>query len=216
MKISVLVIAHNEEQHIAECIDSLLKQTLKPEQITVIVHNSTDNTETVARSYPVDVFTYNGPQGIVYARIEGFRHMNGDMVLCIDGDSYAKENWVAEMSATLVKGNILVGSWVKHRGTLFGKFSSVFNKILCKTKGDKAAIWIWGPSFAFYAKDIYRVKETYMESLELTKQLQLTRNPEDYWLALFMSKEGGLEVTNNTHVYTHTKEIYTISTYQYN
>lgn len=51
MKISVLIIAHNEGLHIAECIASILNQSKKPDEIVVIVHNSTDKTLEIVRNY---------------------------------------------------------------------------------------------------------------------------------------------------------------------
>lgn len=50
-RISVLVIAHNEEAHIAECIDSILSQSQKPDEIVLVVHNSTDWTLEIAQKY---------------------------------------------------------------------------------------------------------------------------------------------------------------------
>lgn len=51
MKTSVLIIAHNEEAHIRECIESILSQSQQPEEIVLIVHNSTDNTLEIAQEY---------------------------------------------------------------------------------------------------------------------------------------------------------------------
>ena len=51
MKISVLIIAHNEEAHIAECLDSIMGQTIQADEIVLIAHNCTDMTLEVARQY---------------------------------------------------------------------------------------------------------------------------------------------------------------------
>lgn len=37
-------------------------------------------------------------------------------------------------------------------------------------------------------------------------KLKLSRNPDDYWLSLFMKQKGKLEVTNTTYVAQHPKE----------
>ncbi len=52
MKISVLIIAHNESTHIAQCIESIITQSCLPDEIICIVHNSTDETANIARKYP--------------------------------------------------------------------------------------------------------------------------------------------------------------------
>ena len=51
MKISVLIIAHNEEAHIAECLDSIMGQTTRADEVLLIAHNCTDTTVEIARQY---------------------------------------------------------------------------------------------------------------------------------------------------------------------
>ncbi len=207
VKTSVLIIAHNEENHIGQCIESLLQQTQKANEIVLIAHNCTDTTQTIAKRYPITTIPFNGPRGIIYARIEGLRQVTGDIILCIDGDSYAAKNWIAVMTKTLKQNNnVLVGSWIKFKGNLFGAISNLTNNYFCVSKGERAAQWIWGPSMAFWGKDTEKVRHIFEESIALSEQLALSRNPDDYWLALFMQQEGGLQVTNKTRVTIHTKE----------
>jgi len=206
-KISVLIIAHNEEKYIKKCIDSILGQSLTPDEIILIAHNCTDKTEEIADSFSkIKVVSYNGPAGIIYARIRGLEAVEGDIVVCIDGDSYAEKNWVEVMVKTLQNDNILVGSWVKIKGTLFATIASFFHKYLCILNTKDKYHWIWGPSFAFWGRDKEKVKNIYERSIELTKKLKLPRNPEDCWLSFFMSKEGKIEITNKTHVVSNQKE----------
>ncbi len=207
MKTSVLVIAHNEERYIGKCIESLLRQTQSAEEIVLIVHNSTDKTFQIASQYTITVIPYSGPAGIAYARIEGLKHVTGDVVLCIDGDAYADKDWVRVMAETLRKGNILVGSWVKYQSSLLRSIPNVINKYCCAdASGERAAVMIWGSSFGFWLKDRPLVEKVWKESPELSRQLNLSRNPEDYWLTLFMGRHGRLAVTNDTYVTSYPKE----------
>ena len=205
-KISVLIIAHNEEKYISKCIESVLNQSKKADEIFLIVHNSSDNTLALAKKYFINVIQYNGSIGIVYARLEGLKNVSGDIILCIDGDSYAKENWIEVMTDLLKKGNILVASWVKLKGTMFNFLHNFFNKYLCVRTLRNKARWVWGPSFAFFGKDKDKVSEIFVKSIELTKKLNLSKNPEDLWLALFLGLEGKIEITNKTHVTVNQKE----------
>ncbi|MEK7228102.1 MAG: glycosyltransferase family A protein [Patescibacteria group bacterium] len=207
MTISVVVIAHNEERHINQCLESLINQTKKADQIVLITHNCTDKTEKTAKNYPVHVIPYNGPRGIVYARLEGLRHASGDIILCTDGDSYVASNWIEVMSHQLINNEaVLVGSWMKLKGTFFGWLSNLFNWYYCVRSETKIERWIWGPGMGFWGKDKSVVQEIFEKSIALTKELELTRNPDDFWLALFMKKRGKLSMTNKTHVTQHTKE----------
>ncbi len=207
MKISVLIIARNEEKHIAGCLLSIQRQTRVPDEVVLVVHNSSDRTSEIAERFPVRVIRFDGPAGIVAARIKGLESVTGDIICCIDGDSYADKYWVECLSVLLQKNkNVLVGSWVKFQGTVFGWLANWINYFFGGAKGEKAALLIWGPSFAFWGRDRDFVKETYKKSEAYTAQLGLSRNPEDYWLALFMSQKGNLEVTSRTFVINNTKE----------
>lgn len=50
-KIAVVLIAKNEEKNIGQALDSLIAQDLKPYRIIVVNDGSTDNTETIVKSY---------------------------------------------------------------------------------------------------------------------------------------------------------------------
>jgi len=218
MKTSVVIIAHNEEKHIEKCILSVLDQSKLASEIILIAHNCTDNTTNIATQYPLlKTVVFNEGNGIIDARLEGLSHTTKDIILCIDGDCIADKNWIEEMTETLSQNNnILVGSWVKFKGTFFGFLSNIFNKNNCQTKGGKATRWIWGASFAFWRKDIEFVKKVFKESTSLSSQLNLTRNPEDFWLALLMSQRGNIEVTNKTHVSVKEKERSTLESIKRN
>ncbi len=103
MKISVLIIAHNEAGNIRACLESIQRQTLKPDEIILVAHNCTDNTVEIAKEI-LNKFQDDGtvwriveeysPEGPLYARIRGFREATGEIIACIDGDSIAAKNWL--------------------------------------------------------------------------------------------------------------------------
>lgn len=208
MKISVLIIAQNEERYIERCLESIVNQTQKANEVILIVHNSTDHTLEIAHKFPITIIPFNGPKGIVFARLEGLKHVTGDIVLCTDGDSRVSKNWVEVMSETLCKNeNILVGSRVRFKGTWYGWISNFFNRYSGALNKENVERWIWGPSFGFWGHDKNFVKDIWEKSIRLSEHLKLSRNPEDYWLALFMKKRGRLELTHRTWVEMNTKEV---------
>lgn len=207
MKVSVLIIAHNEEGEIAKCIESLLIQTKAPDEIVLINHNSIDETGTIARSYPITVFDFNGPAGSVHARIQGFKCVQGDLILCIDGDAIAAKNWVEVMTETLKKEKVVMtGSWIRMSGSLYFTLASYLWYFRNNTSGTKAADYLWGASFGLRSTEKEFAIKALQEGNRLSKELSLAYNPDDYWLALFMSKRGGLEITNRTWVLAQAKE----------
>jgi glycosyltransferase involved in cell wall biosynthesis len=208
MKRSVLIIAHNEQSHIAECIESILKQTVPADEVILVVHNSTDQTGAIAQQYPITTIMFNGPPGIAQARIRGIAEVGGDIVLCIDGDSYAEKNWIAVMSETLVtRNNILVGSWIKFKRRKMNTIANLFNKYTCVSSYTDPSYWVWGGSFAFWGKNKNLVTELLENSIIFSQALQLSRNPDDYWLAVLIKNIGCIEITNKTHTTHYPKEI---------
>lgn len=207
MKITVLIIAHNEERHIGGCIESLLAQTKKADQIVLISHNSTDRTAEVARQYPVRVVEHNGPKGPAYARIRGFEEVDGDIVLCIDGDAQAAKNWIEVMVRTLTKpGTVMVGSWIQMHGTLYAHTTGPRWYFFCAARGLKAVDWLWGASLGFWVRDKHVIIDALKQGMVLSERLNIPVNPDDLWLAILMSKHGDLEVTNKTSVNAYAKE----------
>ncbi len=210
MKKSVVIIAYNEDRYIEKCILSVINQTQRADEILLIAHNCTDKTIEIASRYKeVSIIVYNGPVGIIYARIKGISNVSGDIVLCIDGDSVAKNNWIEEMTKLLnLNNNILVGSFVKLKGTLLGPLFN-FIKIL-RFKINKDLIHelrcVWGPSFAFWGRDYKIVESILRESISLSERINLSRNPDDYWLAKYMSFFGNVEITDKTCVVMNQKE----------
>jgi len=209
MKTSVLIIAHNEEKYISKCILSILNQTQKPDEILVVIHNSTDKTLDITKTFPIKFLELNGEVGPVYARMEGIKNVSGDIVLCIDGDSVAENNWIEIMTKTLKSNNnILVGSWIKNKGTNIEVLSNMWNKYFCITKNDRATKWLWGASFAFWGKNKDFIFKSLEKNIEIARDLKLPKEKtaEDYWLALSMNKIGNIEITNETWVTTNSKE----------
>lgn len=220
MKTSVLIIAHNEESHIGACIESVIAQTMPADEIVVVAHNCTDATERIAQSYPVKLVSFDGPSGITHARIESLKHVTGDVVLCTDGDAIVAPNWIAVMVKVLAGGkHVLVGSHVIFTGTAYNRLCNVLNTMtgwFAPRQGKGVAGLIWGPSMAFWAKDKDIVSEIFSDTYQLSHRIGLSRNPDDYWLALYMGERGSLGYTTQTTVCAVAKETTSIDAYRRN
>lgn len=205
MKNTVIVIAHNEGEHIQDCIESLLRQTINPEKIILIAHNCDDDTIEKASTYPVQIVEYREGDAPVHARLEALNHIDAENgnIFFIDGDAVADKNWIQEIRDNLNK-NILVGTFVCFKGNIFESISNVSNYFSC-IRGNPER-WIWGASLAFHSKDSNVIKEILEKSIKFKTELGLTRYAEDFWIALFMSRLGRISITNKTKVVVFSKE----------
>ena len=209
--IIVVVIAHNDEQNIKNCLESLKYQTVKPSKIIVVLHNTQDRTHGVVVNFRelnpegiIQIIPYPcAPQDIVHARLKALEHIGDEgQILCIDGDSIAERTWVEKMSDALSRpGNIFVGSAVKVKGPLICRLLNVINKRSSSLYKEKAKEGIWPSSYAFYARDKYRVSDSLEKSIYLKQKLSLPMIPEINILAKFMNLLGkNEELINSTYV----------------
>jgi len=95
-KVSVVILAYNEEKNIERCINSILKQTQKPFEIIVVNDGSTDNTLEKLKSFgkKIRIINRKKNKGRSAGYRDGFYAAKGDIVAYIDGDSYAPSRWI--------------------------------------------------------------------------------------------------------------------------
>lgn len=152
-EVSVVIIAHNEEEHIGRCLRSILSQSLKPTEILLIAHNCTDQTPNIARQFPeVKVLEYAGPEGIGYARAYGIAQAKGEVIACRDGDSYAlTSKWLENLTAPILGHPDIVatGGPVWFVGSWYAWLMGL-NFFFLKPLWDTSYVfYFWGANFAF-------------------------------------------------------------------
>lgn len=96
MKISVVIPAHNEEQYLPHCLEKLIHQTRKADEIIVVDNNSTDKTAEIAKQYGATVITEK-IKGISNARDAGFNAARGDIIVRCDADTIPILNWIEQI-----------------------------------------------------------------------------------------------------------------------
>lgn len=90
--LSVILPVYNESETVSQVIDAVLDQDIEGVKLQFIIveSNSTDGTRDVVRKYEGDrrikLVLQDAPRGKGNAVREGFRHVEGDIVLIQDGD----------------------------------------------------------------------------------------------------------------------------------
>ena len=101
-KISVIITTYNIENYIAECIESVLSQSIKNIEVICIDDASTDHSLDVlnlyaARDSRVRVFAQSKSIGPSSARNIGYREAKGEYVYQIDGDDLIADGALESM-----------------------------------------------------------------------------------------------------------------------
>jgi glycosyltransferase involved in cell wall biosynthesis len=97
MVLSFVVPAFNEEAYLADCIESILRQTEGMEETTeiIVVNNaSCDGTREVALRYPRVRLVDEPRKGLTHARQAGFAASSGRLIANVDADSRVTPGWV--------------------------------------------------------------------------------------------------------------------------
>ncbi|CKE45447.1 bifunctional glycosyltransferase/CDP-glycerol:glycerophosphate glycerophosphotransferase [Bacillus cereus group sp. MYBK77-1] len=92
IKLSVIITNYNKEQYIAQCLQSVIEQTLKGIEIIVVDDGSTDNSMRVLERYEkqhnnLKVYRQQNA-GVSAARNTGLQKANGEYVTFLDADDY--------------------------------------------------------------------------------------------------------------------------------
>lgn len=114
-KISVVIPAYNEEESIAETLESLQKQNYQGKYEVIVVDNtSIDNTAKIAKKYGAKVF-YEARKGESYAKQLGFEKASGEFIATTDADTILPSDWLKQMAQKLIqeKDLVAIGGWFK-------------------------------------------------------------------------------------------------------
>lgn len=84
--VTVLIPVYNGEEHIGDCLDSLMNQSYDNYQILVVNDGSRDKTLEKLQQYPVKILSYEENKGISYALNYGIDHIDTDYIVRMDAD----------------------------------------------------------------------------------------------------------------------------------
>ena len=93
VKISVIIPVYNTEEHLRECLDSIINQTIKEIEIICINDSSTDNSPDILREYAqkderIHIITKKTNNGAASARNTGMDHAKGEYIGFVDSDDW--------------------------------------------------------------------------------------------------------------------------------
>ncbi|MFC1752036.1 glycosyltransferase [Thermoproteota archaeon] len=86
--ISVIIPVFNRQDHIKECVDSVLNQTLSPKEVIVVNDASQDKTSKILNAYgnKIKVIDLDKNKGVSFARNIGVKESQGNWICFLDSD----------------------------------------------------------------------------------------------------------------------------------
>lgn len=164
METSLIIPCLNEEKYLGKCLESVLNQTLLPDEVIVCDNGSKDNTVEVAKKYlkqlPLKILC-EPKKGIIPTVEKAWRNSIGNIILKIDADSVLPPFWVKNIVRHFENDPKLAacgGKWFASDGglllKLFVKLIYPFGDIYFLFKGYEI---IMGPNFAIRKKVLQKL-----------------------------------------------------------
>jgi glycosyltransferase involved in cell wall biosynthesis len=211
---SILVIAHNEADHIGECLESLARQTVIPDEIILVAHNCTDGTAEIAREtgkrlglsiVRVDEWPTE-ETGPVFARIRAFELARYEIVACIDGDSVAAPDWLEKITVPLARADVsATGGTVRFKNDLLGNLASFWFFDMGRSLSWRH-FYFWGANFAC-KKSAYEKSGGLKPFVRIKQDLGLHFYADDCYLSLAFEKIGDVVTVPKAFVRTYPGKI---------
>ena len=110
MEVSVVIPVFNEEKRIKNCLDSLMCQKEKPDEIIVVDNNCTDKTISIVKKYKdIKIIIRETRQGMIPARNTGFNNAKNEIIAKCDADTVLPSNWIKNIKTNFSQDSSLVG-----------------------------------------------------------------------------------------------------------
>ena len=111
MRFSIVIPAHNEENFLPGCLNSIELASSKyvnQVEIIVVLNRCSDGTEGIARERRA-VVVRDDSKNLACIRNSGARHATGEVIVTIDADSRISENMFSEIDDALRSGKYIGG-----------------------------------------------------------------------------------------------------------
>lgn len=94
-EVSIYVPAYNCAEYLPRCLEGILAQTHKPDEILVIDDGSRDSTPEIAHSYEgIKVISHGENRGLGAARNSAFEAARSELVASLDADCVPEPDWL--------------------------------------------------------------------------------------------------------------------------
>lgn len=99
MRVSVVIPNYNGEKYLEKCLDSLMEQSLKPDEIIIVDNDSKDKSIDIINKYKnkIKLIVLDKNYGFSVAVNRGIRESNSEYVALLNNDTELDKNWLEEL-----------------------------------------------------------------------------------------------------------------------
>jgi len=164
-KVSVIIPMYNDQDYVADALESVIAQTYSNLEIICIDDHSQDQSRKIVQGYqdtfPIKLFTLTKNHGPSYARNQGIESSSGEYILPLDADDKIDPTYI-EKAVEVINSNHEV-SVVYSKGRLFGTINTLWK--LPPYNAKKMSTRNLVPNCALYRKADWERYKGYNESM---------------------------------------------------
>jgi glycosyltransferase involved in cell wall biosynthesis len=191
-RVSIVIPVYNEAEHLTACLRAIAVQTVLPHEVIVVDNNSSDNSISIAQSFPFVTLLVEKRQGVVHARRRGFDTAQGEIIGRIDADTIVSPNWVETIERIFCDSTVdAVSGSVRYYDVtspmLSGYFDLFFRQRLAKQLGDE--VFLYGANMALRRSLWCAVRGSLCTEAGLHEDFDLAIHAEAYGARVVFNKE---------------------------
>lgn len=184
-KVSVIITAKNEEEHIESCLMSLKNQIFKNFEIIVSDAESEDNTVKIARKY-TDHIVVKGTN-VASGRNVGAKIAKGDILVFVDADTILLPDTLEKVIAAFRKKNVVGATCSALPLTAQAKYVGVY---MFYNSFVKASIRMKKPQiagfFCAYKKNVFEEVDGFDKQVGILEDFHLSIRMADFGKIVFV------------------------------
>lgn len=184
LTLSLIIPAYNEEHHLKDCLDSIAKQTVMPDEVLVVDNNSTDKTVAIAEEYAFVRVLHEPKQGVIHVRNTGFDEAKGEIIARTDADNLLTKGWVKRMKEVFAEDTIAAATGPMYFYDMPLREDNAFAEDLFK-----GSLYKLDKKFPFLAGNNMAIRKTVWEFVKASTCAEKTIH-EDIDLAIHLYKAG--------------------------
>lgn len=130
-KISFIATVYNEEEKIKKFIDSILNQSIKPDEIIIVDAGSSDRTVSYIKKYKNIILRIKKCNRSV-GRNEAIKHAKGDIIVASDAGCILDKNWLKNIVKRFnsKKADVVAGYYKPTGISVFQKCVSTYTSVM--------------------------------------------------------------------------------------
>lgn len=176
-KVTVLVAVYNTQEYLADCLQSLLRQTLKDIQIVCVDDASTDSSLEILNAYAgqdarIEVIHLPENQGQAHARNVALSHARGEFICFLDSDDWLSDD-ALEQTVSVFESNPMTDS-------------VLFRLTYCDAEGNSVSCYpmpaaeVYSGYEAFKASLTWKIHGVYMVRAHIHKTFPYDESARSY------------------------------------